>query len=57
MISASAAIFTDGQFLGSVCFVSLGDVVEVTAFTALQTHVLSGTFFCHNLLIYFGYDL
>ncbi|KKT68765.1 MAG: hypothetical protein UW64_C0010G0004 [Microgenomates group bacterium GW2011_GWC1_44_37] len=38
MISAGAAVLTDGQFFGSVCFVAFGDIVEVTAFTALQTH-------------------
>ena len=51
MVAAGAAVLTDDQLLGGICLVSFGDVVEVTAFGAFQTHVLSGTFFCHVVLI------
>jgi|GEM_PF-5045927 len=34
MLAASAAVFTQNEFLGSVGFVSFGDVIEMPAFGA-----------------------
>ncbi|OIN91666.1 hypothetical protein AUJ42_01425 [Candidatus Collierbacteria bacterium CG1_02_44_10] len=51
MISTSATVFADSKLLWSVGLVAFGNIVEVTAFSAFKTHVLSWTFFCHVVLI------
>jgi len=50
--STGTAVLADGQLFWGIGFVALGDVVEITAFGAFQSHVLSWTFFCHFLVVF-----